>query len=107
MTEMERIEKTTEIFRNSKGKSITKTFNEAQSVIDDYFNEHFGNISALEMPFVLKNLEERISFYKKELEQHPDLMLLYGLLGAFKVNDKTVIAKLPNLFNKKAGDNDD
>lgn len=105
MTEMQRIEKTTEIFSKLDRNSIVTTINEVQSVIDDYLNEHLGGTSDLEMPFILKQLEKRISFYKKNLEQRPDLMLIYGLLGTLKTS--TVTAELPNLFNKKGGNDDD
>lgn len=107
MTEMQRIEKTTEIFSKSDRNSLGTTINEVQSVIDDYFNEHLSSVSALESPFIIKSLETRLKLYKKEMEQHPDIMLIYDLLNSFESSEKITTIKMPNAFNMKAGDNDD
>lgn len=107
MTEMERIEKTTEIFRNSKDKFLTKTFNEAQSVIDDYLNEHLSSVAALEAPFLIKGLEARLKLYKKDLEEHPNLMLIYDLLNSFESNEEITTITMPNMFNMKDGAKND
>ena len=107
MTEMERIEKTTRIFSRADINIINTTFNEVQSVIDDYFNEHLSSVSALESPFIIKSLETRLKLYKKELEQHPDIMLIYDLLNSFESNEEITTFTMPNMFNMKDGAKND
>ena len=107
MTENERIEKTTRIFSRADINIINTTFNEVQSVIDDYFNEHLSSVSALESPFIIKSLETRLKLYKKELEQHPDIMLIYDLLNSFESNEEITTFTMPNMFNMKDGAKND
>ncbi len=107
MTQEERIEKTTKIFSKADKNIINTTFNEAQSVIDDYLNEHLSSVAALEIPFFIKSLESRLQLYKSELESHPDLMLIYSLLNSFEVNEECTTFKMPNMFNMKDGTNND
>lgn len=107
MTEMQRIEKTTEIFSKSDRNSLGTTINEVQSVIDDYFNEHLSSVSALESPFLIKSLETRLKLYKKELEEHPNLMLIYDLLNSFESNEEITRITMPNMFNMKDGAKND
>lgn len=107
MTQTERIEKTTEIFSRADRNIINTTFNEVQSVMDDYLNEHLSSVAALESPFLIKALEARLQIYKAELKKHPDLVLLYDLLNSFEVNEKSITVTMPNIFHTKAGENDD
>lgn len=107
MTQEERIEKTTQIFSKADRNIINTTFNEAQSVIDDYLNEHLSSVSALESPFIIKSLESRLKLYKKEFEKHPDLMLIYDLLNSFESNEEITTITMPNMFNMKDGTNND
>lgn len=107
MTQEERIEKTTKIFSKADRNIINTTFNEAQSVIDDYLNEHLSSVAALETPFFIKSLESRLQLYKSELESHPDLMLLYSLLNSFESNEEITTITMPNMFNMKDGTNND
>ena len=107
MTQNERIEKTTRIFSRADINIINTTFNEVQSVIDDYFNEHLSSVSALESPFIIKSLETRLKLYKKELEQHPDIMLIYDLLNSFESNEEITTFTMPNMFNMKDGAKND
>lgn len=107
MTQEERIEKTTKIFSKADRNIINTTFNEVQIVIDDYLNEHLSSVSALESPFIIKSLESRLKLYKKELEEHPDLMLIYDLLNSFESNEEITTITMPNMFNMKDGTNND
>ena len=107
MTQTERIEKTTQIFSRADRNIINTTFNEVQSVIDDYLNEHLGSVLALETPFFIKNLESRLKMYKGKLEEHPDLMLIYDLLNSFESNEKITTVTMPNMFNMKDGAKND
>lgn len=107
MTQTERIEKTTQIFSRADRNIINTTFNEVQSVMDDYLNEHLSSVSALESPFLIKALETRLQIYKEELKKHPDLLMLYDLLNSFEVNEKSITVTMPNIFHTKAGENDD
>ena len=107
MTQNDRIEKTTRIFSRADINIINTTFNEVQSVIDDYFNEHLSSVSALESPFIIKSLETRLKLYKKELEQHPDIMLIYDLLNSFESNEEITTFTMPNMFNMKDGAKND
>lgn len=67
MTQEERIEKTTKIFSKADKNIINTTFNEAQSVIDDYLNEHLSSVAALEIPFLLRVLNQDYSYIKVNL----------------------------------------
>ncbi len=84
MTQTERIEKTTQIFSRADRNIINTTFNEVQSVIDDYLNEHLGSVLALETPFFIKNLESRLKMY-----------------------EKITTVTMPNMFNMKDGAKND
>lgn len=107
MTENERIEKTTRIFSRADINIINTTFNEVQSVMDDYLNEHLSSVAALEAPFLIKGLEARLKLYKKELEEHPNLMLIYDLLNSFESNEEITRITMPNMFNMKDGAKND
>ncbi len=108
MTQMERIEKTTEIFKKAKTSIPAVTIlNEVQSIVDVYLNEHISSAAPLELPFLVYSLESRLQFYKNELQQHPQLMFLYSVLNASETNEETTTIKIPNVFAEKDGKKDD
>lgn len=107
MTQTERIEKTTEIFSRTDRNIINTTFNEVQSVMDDYLNEHLSSVSALESPFLIKALETRLQIYMAELKKYPDIMLIYDLLNSVDVKEECTTFTMPNMFSMKGGTKND
>lgn len=108
MTQIERIEKTTGIFKKAKSDIHTTTIiNEVQKVIDNYLNEHISSAAPLEMPFLIRSLESRLKFYKNELQKHPDLMFLYSVLNASETEEETTIIKMANAFDERNGNKND
>lgn len=108
MTQIERIEKTTEIFKKAKTDIYTVTIlNEVQKIIEDYLNEHVGAAAPLEMPFLIRSLESRLQFYKNELQKHPQLMFLYSVLNASESKKEITTVTMPNIFAERNGNKND
>lgn len=107
MTQNERIEITTEIFKKAAGEPLITTFNEVQSAMDEYFNKHLSSVAQLELPFFVIDLERRLKFYKDELKQNPRLMLLHNLISVSESEEKIITATTPNIFARKDGATND
>lgn len=107
MTQNERIEKTTEIFKKAASEPLNTTFNDVQNIMDEYFNEHLSSVAQLELPFFVIDLERRLKFYKDELQQKPRLMLLHNLISTSVSDEKVITTTTPNIFAEKDGAKND